>query len=332
MKVHAGRRCLRVGVLLFTSVFAAACAHAPPSVQESADGYRAELAFLVREGTADSLATASLLAHSDAINSGAAMLQPADLIKNAIALAPERPELIWIQLRDCDDKRCTEEMQIAKRLQTLDPGNGLAWLPNLLAAQARDSPAEATQAVAQIGAGVHMSIYWNALTVMIFDSLTHDVNSQRPATFGRSADARLSGAIGILAAFIIPPMQAMVRACRLDQFDEPGRRAACESMVASMETSDVVILQSLGLSLQEKWWPDGSPQREALLLRHRQQRYLMIASGKPRFLHLSGDAQTRIDAIRRTRREEDTERAMMTAFHEPLERPANWKSPYPGLE
>jgi hypothetical protein len=88
----------------------------------------------------------------------------------------------------------------------------------------------------------------------------------------------------------------------------------------------------LGLSLQEKWWPDGSPQREALLLRHRQQRYLMIASGKPRFLHLNRDAQTRIEAIRRTRREEDTERAMLIAFHEPLERPANWQSPFPGME
>jgi hypothetical protein len=315
-------------MLLFTSVFAAACAHAP-----SSDDYRAELALLVREGTADSLGTASLLAHpSEAIKAGPAIPQPADLIKDAIALAPERPELIWIQLRYCDDNLCADGMQIAKRLQALAPDNGLAWLLNLMAAQARGSPSEVTQAVAQVGAGERMSIYWNALTVMIFDSLTHDVKSQRPATFGRSADARLSGAIGMLAAFIIPPMQAMVRACRPDQFDEPGRRAACESMVASMETSDVVILQSLGLSLQEKWWPDGSPQREALLLRHRQQRYLMIASGKPRFLHLNRDAQTRIEAIRRTRREEDTERAMLMAFHEPLERPANWKSPFPGME
>jgi hypothetical protein len=319
-------------MLLLTSVFAAACAHAPPSVQESADDFRAELAALVREGTADSLATASLLAHSHAINSGAAMLQPADLVKDAITLAPERPELIWIQLRDCDDKHCADEMQIAKRLQALDPGNGLAWLPNLLAAQARDSPSEVTQAVAQVGAGEHMSIYWNALTLMIFDSLSHDVESQRPAKFGLSANERLIGAIGIMAAFDIPSMQAMVRACRVNQFDEPGRRAACESMVASMDTSDVVILQSLGLSLQEKWWPDGSPQREALLLRHRQQRYLMLAADRLRPLHLTGDAQTRIDAIRRTRREEDTERAMLIAFHEPLERPANWKSPFPGME
>lgn len=332
MKVHADRRCLRVGMLLFTSVFAAACAHAPPSVQESADAYRAELAFLVREGTADSLATASLLAHSDAINSGAAMLQPADLIKDAIALAPGRPELIWIQLRDCDSSPCADEMQIAARLQALAPDNGLAWLPNLVAAQSRQSPAEVTRAVAQVGAGEHMSIYWNALTMMIFDSLSHDVKSQRPATFGLSANERLIGAIGIMAALDIPSMQAMVHACRVNQFDEPGRRTACESMVASMETSDVVILQSLGLSLQEKWWPAGSPQREALLLRHRQQRYLMLAADRLRPLHLNGDAQTRIDAIRRTRREEDTERAMLIAFHEPLERPANWKSPFPGME
>jgi hypothetical protein len=318
-------------MLLLTPVFAA-CAHAPPSVQESADDFRAELAALVREGTADGLATASLLAHSDAINSGAAMLQPADLIKDAIALAPERPELIWIQLRDCDINPCADEMQIAARLQALAPDNGLAWLPNLAAAQSRQSPSEVTQAVAQVGAGAHMSIYWNALTMMIFDSLRHDVESRRPATFGLSANKRLIGAMGIMAAFDIPSMQAMARACRVNQFDEPGRRAACESMVASMEASDVVILQSLGLSLQEKWWPDGSPQRAALLLRHRQQRYLMLAADRLRPLHLSGDAQTRIDAIRRTRREEDTERAMLIAFHEPLERPANWKSPYPGLE
>jgi hypothetical protein len=137
-------------MLLFTSVFAAACAHAPPSVQESADAYRAELAFLVREGTADSLATASLFAHTaNVIKPGAAIPQPANLIKDAIALAPERPELIWIQLRDCDSNPCADEMQIAARLQALAPDNGLAWLPNLVAAQSRQSPAEVTRAVAR---------------------------------------------------------------------------------------------------------------------------------------------------------------------------------------
>jgi hypothetical protein len=34
-----------------------------------------------------------------------------------------------------------------------------------------------------------------------------------------------------------------------------------------------------------------------------------------------------VDAMRRLKTEQDVERAMLTSFHEPLERPADWRSP-----
>jgi hypothetical protein len=281
------------------------------------------VAALIAQDSASSLATAAVMSRLDTPAS-----QSAELIARAVAMAPDRPELLWVQWRVCAPVHCADEERIRAHLKAVDPDNGLAWMPDLEQAWARQSPSDVTAVVAQIGAGRHMRIYWNSATVMMVDSLTGIGDPPRHSGMGPDIYTRMVYASGILAAVSIPPLQPLSKACQADQLHQAGRRAACEAMVTRLQASDSVLTQGLGLSLQAKWWPEGSAGREALLAQHRQLEYLMMASSRTRLMHMNRDAATRIEAARRYQNETDVMRAMLTSFHEPVERPADWKDPY----
>jgi hypothetical protein len=163
-----------------------------------------------------------------------------------------------------------------------------------------------------------MTIYWNQLEVMMVDALAVANPSQSLATRGTVA-------IGVLAAQAIPALQPMSKACRLEQLNLPGRRAACEALVARMEQSSTVLTQSLAISMQERWWPAGGPQREVVRAKRRRLDYLMTVSSRIRWWRMNRDMAVRIDAARKTDREEDVELAMIKAFGLPPEPPTDWK-------
>ena len=291
-----------------------------------------EIAYLIRRGTADSLATASLLAHltqasDDERAPGApAPPDPSQLIERAISIAPGRPELIWLQLRDCGSRRCGDEARIAARLKAIDADNGLAWLGDLNAAQGK-SPEDVTHAIEQMGAARFPRVYWNRLAVMMFDALTHHERKEPPTAITQHADDRLLHVTGVLAAVDVPAFRPLAYACRSEEFAAAGRRDACEKAMARLESSDAVVTHLVRLSVLEGWWPASTPEGAALRRERLQRRYLTVASNRLRNGRADSDAEMRVEAMRRLQNEEDVERAMLTAFHEPLERPADWRSP-----
>lgn len=117
--------------------------------------------------SAGDLATAALLG----VPGGQRPTLSLELIQQAEALAPERPELVWIELSICRALHCQAMEQIETHLQALDPGNGFVWTPDLVYAQSLGSEPEITEAIMRIGAGPHMNYYWNRLVVMTVDSL-----------------------------------------------------------------------------------------------------------------------------------------------------------------
>ncbi len=297
------------------------CAYATRSSAD-AQTFRAERNreawLLVAHATPSDLAAAALLLAPDDSNARQAL----ELIQRAQTLAPQRPELVWAHLAICERFKCEARAQIAAHLQSLDPDNGFAWAPDL--GKLPPGSDAATAVIARIGAARRMTIYWNQLEVMMVDALAVANPSQDLA-------ARGIYAIGMLAAEPIPPFQAIARACRLEQLDLPGRRAACEAMAAHMEQSDTMLTQSLALSLQERWWPAGSPQRDVLRAKRRQLDYLMTMSGRLRWWRMNRDMAVRIEAARSTAREEDVERAVIKSRGLPLEPPGGWKDPmHPG--
>jgi hypothetical protein len=296
----------------------AGCASDRSNVSILGDNGRA-IQSLVDLPTPDHLAAASVL---EAWLPRKANTDPSMThIVQAEALAPLRPELLWLQLAHCRRLQCDAKMQIEERLKALDPENGFVWIPDLERALSSASNPAITEAILRIGSSSRMTFYWNELEVMLVDALAAAEPSE-------SLENRGVGAIGFLAAIAIPPLQPMSKSCRLDQFDVPGRREACELLFVRMEQSSSVLTQSLALSVQERWWPAGSAQLDALQKKRRRLDYLLTMSSRLRWWHLNKDMAVRIDAARRTDREEDVELTVVKSFGLPTDPPADWKDPY----
>lgn len=295
----------------------AGCAHAKGD-GTGADVFLAErtreVEVLVAHPTPTNLAAAALLAWPGDLSGR----RPLELIAQAEALAPQRAELAWVHLGICERLKCQAKEQIEVHLQEIDPDNGFVWAADLERAQSSGSAVAVTAAIARIGAGPRMTFYWNQLEVMMVDALAVANPSESLATRGTVA-------IGVLAAQAIPPLLPMSKPCRLEQLGLPGRRAACEALVARMEQSSTLLTQSLAISMQERWWPAGSPQREVLRAKRRRLDYLMTMSSRIRWWRTNRDMAVRIDAARKTDREEDVELAMIKSFGLPPEPPMDWK-------
>lgn len=281
-----------------------------------------EVAYLMQKGTADSLATASLLTRLIETNNDSEKKPDSTaLLRRALALAPNRPELVWLQLRDCELDQCKEEKYLVARLHGADPDNGLTLLPALNASRA-GSPGETTRIIAQIGASKYLTVYWNKLLAATFDALTHE-GGHHATSLTYNADDRLSHASSVLTAVDITPFKPILVVCAADQFSEPGRREACESLMARLDHSDSIIAQSLSVTVQQKWGL-GNAQLQALRAKGRQQHYLVEASGRDRGAQVNTDALMRVELMRHLATEEEVGQAMLTAFHEPLQRPDDW--------
>ena len=311
---------MRFGCLLLLAALAG-CAGQERTSRDFEATRDAQAAALSARATPESLATASALLSFKRDSESLA------LVNSAAALAPERADIIYLQWRVCVRHQCAEEPQILADLKRVDPGNGMAWLPELNAAWERADQREVTEIVAKIGASRGVNLHWNPLVVMMVDALGESAlrNARDRAN---DFPTRMVTAIGILAATSTPPLQPLAKACLPAQFEQRGRRAACEAMVAGLGKSDTMIAQGLGLSIQEKWWPEGSAERENLKGQRQQIQYLLIASSRERILHLNKDWATRLDAMRKTSNEVEVMRAMLISHHEPLERPLNWQDPY----
>jgi len=162
---------------------------------------------------------------------------------------------------------------------------------------------------------------------MMFDALTHHHRNEPPTAITQHADDRLMHVTGVLAAVDIPAFKPLAYACSPAELAAAGRRAACETAMARFEASDAVVTHLVRLSVLEAWWPASTPEGAALRRERLQRRYLTVASNRVRKGLADSDAETRVDAMRHLRTEQDVERAMLTGFHEPLERPADWRSP-----
>jgi len=308
-------------ILLLASL--AGCADEARKAREADEQREIAVAELTARGTAQSLAAASLLGRFKHAR------RSQELIDRAVAIAPDQPALAYVQWRECAAvPTCANEGEIRTRLQAVAPDNGLVWLPELSAAWERADAPAVTGAVAKIGASRHISIYWNSLIVMLVDAFGEKSASTGRPVFAQSVTDRMVDAIGILAAVSTPPLQAIAKSCHADQFDQPGRREACEAMMARLADSDNFLLQRLAVSIQQRWWPEGSLERGQLRARRRQFDYVMLASSRIRVLHVDRDSARRLEAMRQSNDELDVMLAMLAFHHEPLEPPANWRNPY----
>lgn len=131
----SANRCVTFVVLCELAL--AGCAHKPPDLSIIRAQNDREIQSLLDLPTPDHLAAASFLELR--LERDAKTDPSMKLIEQAEALAPRRPELVWLQLAHCRRLNCDARIQIEDHLKTLDPENGFVWIPDLERAQASGS-------------------------------------------------------------------------------------------------------------------------------------------------------------------------------------------------
>jgi hypothetical protein len=274
---------------------------------------------LLAHPTAKHLATAALFARLP--SKDASPDSPLELIRRATLLAPKSPEFAWLELSICRRVACDATNQIERRTQVLDPDNGFLWVADLDRSIAAGSEPAVTELVNRIGASSKITFYWNPLMVMTVDALA--VGDPKLSVSERGVTAA-----GMLAATIIPPLQPLSKACRVEQLPKQGRRAACETLLSRLEQSSSIIGQMLALSIQERWWPAGSPERAVVTTKRRRLDYVLSESSRMRLFRTNHDMALRIEAARQYAREEDVDLVLLKSFGLPAEPPSEWKDKF----
>ncbi len=311
-------RCVLLIGLLMTVSAAGICAATTRSTGGRADAAKyqawihAAVTALERRDDANSLATAATLSMigKDSMLQGdlpKAESTALDLSIRASTLAPNDPAIGWVRLRLCASTPGCDSRDAATTMRWLDPENAAAWLPTLAAAQKDKDRVEADRVLQAMAQCRRFDFYWNRIVVFMSDSLKA-VSKSLPGGYTRSDSARLAQTSGIAGAEMIPPLAALVEACR-ESAAGTERRDYCLRIARSAQQGDTIIAQMIGFSMEKRMVPADSKESRALGdRRHVLEWQLTTASKFDTSLlpwRANAEARWRLARMRTSRREED---------------------------
>lgn len=187
----------------FLAALVAACASDGSGQQPALEGRLARTqAALAAAGDADSLAAAAELADWSSTNQSRRFA----LLTRAATLAPDRAELVWLEIEACTHVKTCDSTPLAETLHRLDPDNGAAWASLLDAASKRADAVAINRYLDAIATSKRFDIYWNA-------SIAH-LTSAVLKVGTMDASTALTAVIGTEAAFALPAYHDISQACK----------------------------------------------------------------------------------------------------------------------
>jgi hypothetical protein len=320
------KRCLQALALAsthFVLVFAFGTVHAADRYQN----WRAAAAqILIVRGDANSLATAAALSFvgpptrvkTDSAQKSAAV----ELAGKASELDPVNPSIGWLRLQLCASTPGCDIRDAATTMRWVDAENSAAWMPSLAAAQKDKDTMEVDRILTDMAQGVYFNLYWNRTVVILFDALKK-AGGALPDRYVPSDVARLSEAMVIAGAEIIPPFTALQNACREAAGAE--RRETCLKVSKVMQRGDTVIAQLAGLNLEKHLSPIDSKEARAAAERRHVLEWRMATANQvdePILPWLkNARARARVAKMRSMAREEDVDIAILRERRMPLDPP-----------
>jgi hypothetical protein len=204
------------------------------------------------------------------------------LIERAVAEAPDRPDLVWLNIRLCAQVEGCDSQPLEAQLRALSPENGAAWVDSIGRAGRRNDGIEVRKDLAAIAASRRFDTYWNTTIVHVTDAIlkTHTMDS--PAAFVAS--------IGIASALSLPAYQTIVNACKGDQLQDPDLLRSCRQVSTVMRGGDTYITEMIGIAIAKRTWPEGSLEHIDAVSAKRTAHYRMQADAKLNLDHLSSTA------------------------------------------
>jgi hypothetical protein len=301
------------------------------SPKAEADNYPAWRAGAARaleaRGDARSLATAAALtfvgppsrSKADTARAAAAAL---DIAVKAGELEPNDPAMAWLRLKLCSDEPGCDIRDAATTLRWVDADNGAAWLPTLAGALKDRDTVQVDRVLADMAEGTRFDLYGNRATVMMFDALKR-IRGQLPANYLNSDLARLTEAMGIAGAVVIPSFSPLINACREAATME--RREACLALSKTMQKADAVMAQLVGFAIEKRLMPPDSKEMRLIAERRRLLEWRASSaniSDTPLLPWLrNARARSRLAKMRALPREEDVCIALLKEHGMPLDPP-----------
>jgi hypothetical protein len=304
-------------------------AAAPPKTE--ADNYSAWRATAARaleaRGDARSLATAAALtfagppSRSKADTARAAMAA-LEIAVRASELEPNDPVTAWLRLKLCSDAPGCDIRDAATTMRWVDADNGAAWLPTLAGAQRDRDMVQVDRVLADMAEGTRFDLYGNRAAVMMYDALKR-IRAQLPVNYLKSDLTRLTEAMDIAGAAVIPSFSPLINACREAATME--RREACLALSKTMQKADAVMAQLVGFAVEKRLAPADSKELRLIAERRRLLEWRAASaniSDTPLLPWLrNARARSRLAKMRAMPREEDVCIALLREHGMPLDPP-----------
>jgi hypothetical protein len=239
---------LATAILLLTcSAFALGSSDA--QIAKSQKRAKQVIAALVQKSDPDSLAAVGIMnigKHSD---------ESLSLLARAVAAAPDRADLLWLQAMRCSELPPCNPTPIEQRLRQLDPANGAGWWVSLAQAGAAHDTEGTDIALAAISHSERVDIYWTTLIA----HLSRAVANTKKMSLEESEVA----VIGYLAAEAIPPYQYVSTSCKGERLQQQGVPETCRGVAKALQNGDTYVTEMIGVAIAKRVWPEDSPEWKA---------------------------------------------------------------------
>src|SRR3984893_8177757 len=275
-------------------------------------------------GTADSLAAAAVLKQFGAETDDGSYA----LVARAVELAPGRGDLAWLAVRLCSIAADCDPVVTEQDLRAVEPGNGVALMGVLMRAQARNDASGMDSTLAAIGNSERFYVYFDPLVAATAPELAR----VRHRGSGLPSHKALSRAtvemIGVIAASVLPPLQASSSSCKGMALQLDGRLERCQRAARAFERADPFIVEWLGLSLQQRLWPLDSAAGRAITgkrrgFQYRLEEYSRLSISASSFAEFPTDV---VDVFRTHEREQDAALVYFSKAGIPADPPESWAS------
>jgi hypothetical protein len=202
--------------------------------------------ILAGRSDTDSLAAAGLLSiptHRD----GSLVL-----IERAVDVAPDRPDLVWLQAQVCQQSPPCDPEPIERHLRELDPSNGAGRMGALARANASKDDEAKEAALTSISHSDHVDIYWTTIIAHLWRAID--------GTKVLSPWQAEVTVIGVLAAQAIPAYSPIANACKGERLQRSDIIEVCRGIAKAFERGDSYTTEMIGVGIAKRVWPEDSPE------------------------------------------------------------------------
>jgi hypothetical protein len=242
-------RCSTVVARLSTLILLLTCTACALSASARSEKHiKQAIALLSKQTDADSLAAAGLM-------TGKGSAESLSLLARAAAAAPDRADLVWLQVARCAQLPSCDSVPFEQRLRELDPTNGAGWWAAMARAGATHDSKGTNAALAAISHSERVDVYWTTLIA----HLSRAVAKTKKMSLEESEVA----VIGYLASLPIPAYQYVSTSCKGERLQQPSVTEICRGVAKALQNGDTYITEMIGVAIAKRVWPENSSEWKA---------------------------------------------------------------------